>query len=42
MALDNGIPIAIHLETFIEQEGEKNHLVFDEPGQVFNSSLDCV
>lgn len=35
MALDNGILIAIHLETFIEQEGEKNHLVFDEPGQVF-------
>ena len=29
MALDNGIPIAIHLETFIEQEGEKNHLVFE-------------
>ncbi|AXR44025.1 DUF1934 family protein [Pediococcus pentosaceus] len=33
--LNNGIPIEIHLETFIEQEGEKTHLAFDEPGQIF-------
>lgn len=33
--LNNGIPIEIHLETFIEQEGEQSHMVFDEPGQVF-------
>jgi uncharacterized beta-barrel protein YwiB (DUF1934 family) len=33
--LNNGVPIEIHLETFIEQEGERTHLVYDEPGQIF-------
>ena len=31
----NGIPIQIHLETFIKQEDQSDHMVFDEPGQAF-------
>ncbi|GEP19647.1 DUF1934 domain-containing protein [Pediococcus argentinicus] len=33
--LQTGVPVEIHLETFIDQEGEQTHLVFDEPGQLF-------
>ncbi|AEV94538.1 hypothetical protein PECL_215 [Pediococcus claussenii ATCC BAA-344] len=33
--LRDGVPIEIHLETFVEQEGEETHLVFDEQGQLF-------
>ncbi|AVL00546.1 DUF1934 domain-containing protein [Pediococcus inopinatus] len=33
--LDTGVPIAIHLDTFITQEGEQSHFAFDEDGQLF-------
>lgn len=34
MDLGRGLPVTIHLETFVTQEGETENHVFDEPGIV--------
>ncbi len=30
--MTHGVPISIHLETFVTQDGDTEHHVFDEPG----------
>ena len=34
MDLSHGIPVSIHLETYVTQEGETEEHVFNEPGTI--------
>ncbi|WP_155287077.1 DUF1934 domain-containing protein [Lacticaseibacillus zhaodongensis] len=34
MDMSRGVPVQVHVETWVDQDGEKEHHQFDEPGQV--------
>lgn len=41
MDISHGVPVQVHVETWVDQDGEKEHHRFDEPGQVVQMGDTC-